>query len=422
VSWWQDYGEKMLIIFSGISMIVAIIILLTLTIVISEKFLVKHGVVKLNINNDVVNAKEVETGGTLLNTLIENEILIPSACGGGGTCGYCTCQVITGGGDLLPTEEIFINRKKAKDNWRLTCQVKVREDMEIKVPEEVFSTKKWECEVVSNDNVATFIKEFVVKLPEGESLDFKPGGYVQLEVPHYHINFNDDFDIEKKYREDWKRIKALDLENRNTENITRAYSMANHPQEGNIVMLNVRIATPPWDHKKNILQKVPAGISSSYIFSKKQGDKVTISGPYGEFFINESDSEMMYIGGGAGMAPMRSHILHLFHTMKTKRKVTFWYGARSKKEIFYEEDFRKLEKKFPNFTFHIALSDAKPEDRWEGMTGFIHEAILEHYLNDHVEPEDIEYYLCGPPAMLNAIDKMLYDLGVEKDMIRYDEF
>ena len=412
----------MLLIFSGITMIVVIIILLTLTIVISEKFLVKHGVVKLTINNDKENAKEVETGGTLLNALVENNVLIPSACGGGGTCGYCTCQVESGGGDLLPTEETFINRKKAKDNWRLACQIKVREDMEIKVPDEVFSTKKWECEVVSNNNVATFIKEFVVKLPEGEALDFKPGGYVQLEVPHYHVNFNDDFNIPKDYRDDWNRIKALGLENRNTENITRAYSMANYPKEGDIVMLNVRIATPPWDHKKNILQKVPSGISSSYIFSKKPGDKVTISGPYGEFFINESDAEMMYIGGGAGMAPMRSHILHLFETMKTTRKVTFWYGARSKKEIFYEEDFRKLEKEFPNFTFHIALSDAKPEDRWEGMTGFIHEAILEHYLKDHVEPEDIEYYLCGPPAMLNAIDKMLYDLGVEKENIRYDEF
>lgn len=412
----------MLIIFSGIAMIVAIIIALTVTIVISEKFLVKHGNVKLVINEDEENAKIVETGGTLLNTLIENNILIPSACGGGGTCGYCTCQVTSGGGDLLPTEETFINRKKAKDNWRLSCQVKVRDDMEIKVPDEVFSTKKWECEVVSNDNVATFIKEFVVKLPEGETLDFKPGGYVQIEVPHYHINFKKDIDIEKEYREDWERIKALDLEHRNTENITRAYSMANYPSEGNIVMLNVRIATPPWDHKKNILQKVPSGISSSYIFSKKPGDKVTISGPYGEFFINESDREMMYIGGGAGMAPMRSHILHLFYTMKTKRKVTFWYGARSKREIFYEEDFRKIEKDFPNFSFHIALSDALPQDKWEGMTGFIHDAILEHYLKDHVEPEDIEYYLCGPPLMMTAIDKMLYDLGVEKEMIRYDEF
>ncbi len=412
----------MIIIISGIAMIVAIIIVLTVTIVISEKFLVKHGNVKLVINEDAENAKVVETGGTLLNTLIDNDILIPSACGGGGTCGYCTCQVTSGGGDLLPTEETFINRKKAKDNWRLSCQVKVRDNMEIKVPDEVFSTKKWECEVVSNDNVATFIKEFVVKLPEGETLDFKPGGYVQIEVPHYHISFKDDIDIEEQYREDWQRIKALDLENRNTENITRAYSMANHPEEGNIVMLNVRIATPPWDHKKNILQKVPSGISSSYIFSKKPGDKVMISGPYGEFFINDSDSEMMYIGGGAGMAPMRSHILHLFYTLKTKRKVTFWYGARSKREIFYEEDFRKIEKEFPNFTFNIALSEALPEDNWKGMTGFISKAILKHYLKDHIEPEDIEYYLCGPPLMMTAINKMLYNLGVEKDMIRYDEF
>ena len=412
----------MLIIFSGIAMIAVIIILLTVTIVISEKFLVKHGKVKLIINDDKENAKEVDTGGTLLNTLTDNDILIPSACGGGGTCGYCTCQVESGGGDLLPTEEGFINRKKAKDNWRLACQVKVREDMEIRVPDEVFATKKWECEVVSNKNVATFIKEFVVKLPEGETLDFQSGGYVQIEVPHYHLDFDKDFEIEEEYKEDWNRIKALDLENRNTENITRAYSMANHPSEGNIVMLNVRIATPPWDHKKNILQKVPSGISSSYIFSKKPGDKVMVSGPYGEFFINESDSEMMYIGGGAGMAPMRSHIMHLFHTLKTKRKVTFWYGARSKREVFYEEDFRAIEKDFPNFTFNIALSEALPEDNWKGMTGFIHQAVNDHYLIDHTEPEEIEYYLCGPGVMMTAIDKMLYDLGVEREMIRYDEF
>ena len=412
----------MLIIFSGIAMIAVIIILLTVTIVISEKFLVKHGKVKLIINDDKENAKEVDTGGTLLNTLTDNDILIPSACGGGGTCGYCTCQVESGGGDLLPTEEGFINRKKAKDNWRLACQVKVREDMEIRVPDEVFATKKWECEVVSNKNVATFIKEFVVKLPEGETLDFQSGGYVQIEVPHYHLDFDKDFEIEEEYKEDWNRIKALDLENRNTENITRAYSMANHPSEGNIVMLNVRIATPPWDHKKNILQKVPSGISSSYIFSKKPGDKVMVSGPYGEFFINESDSEMMYIGGGAGMAPMRSHIMHLFHTLKTKRKVTFWYGARSKREVFYEEDFRAIEKDFPNFTFNIALSEALPEDNWKGMTGFIHQAVNDHYLIDHTEPEEIEYYLCGPGVMMTAIDKMLYNLGVEREMIRYDEF
>ncbi|MBC8384971.1 MAG: NADH:ubiquinone reductase (Na(+)-transporting) subunit F [Candidatus Cloacimonetes bacterium] len=412
----------MILIISGISMIVAIMIALTVTIVISERFLVKHGKVKLVINHDEKNAKEVETGGTLLNTLIDNDVLIPSACGGGGTCGYCTCQVESGGGDLLPTEETFINRKKAKDNWRLACQIKVREDLEIKVPDEVFSTKKWECEVISNKNVATFIKEFVVKLPDGEHLDFKPGGYVQIEVPHYHINFGEHFEIEEEYKDDWERIKALKLEHRNTENITRAYSMANYPGEGSIVMLNVRIATPPWDHKKNMLQKVPAGISSSYIFSKKPGDKVMISGPYGEFFINESDTEMMYIGGGAGMAPMRSHIMHLFNTMKTKRKVTFWYGARSKREIFYEDDFRKLEKEFPNFSFHVALSDALPEDKWDGMTGFIHDAILQHYLIDHVEPEEIEYCLCGPPMMMTAINKMLYDLGVEKENIRYDEF
>ncbi|MBT3755336.1 MAG: NADH:ubiquinone reductase (Na(+)-transporting) subunit F [Candidatus Cloacimonetes bacterium] len=412
----------MLIIISGIAMIVAIIIALTITIVISEKFLVKHGNVKLVINDDKENALNVETGGTLLSTLTENEILIPSACGGGGTCGYCTCQVTSGGGDLLPTEEGFINRKKAKDHWRLACQVKVREDMEIKVPDEVFSTKKWECEVVSNDNVATFIKEFIVKLPDGEELDFKPGGYIQIEIPKYHLNSGKDYDVEDIYRDDWDKIKAFDLITKNSEKVIRAYSMANYPAEGDIVMLNVRIATPPWDRKKDRFKKVPSGISSSFIFSKKAGDKVTVSGPYGEFFINESESEMMYIGGGAGMAPMRSHIMHLFHTLKTKRKVTFWYGARSCREIFYEEDFRAIEKEFPNFTFNIALSEALPGDKWGGMTGFIHQAVFDHYLKDHEEPEEIEYYLCGPGVMMTAIDKMLTNLGVEKEMIRYDEF
>jgi len=363
----------------------------------------------------------VSPGSTLLSTLGNQKILLPSACGGGGTCAMCRCQVIEGGGSILPTETGYFSRKEQANNWRLACQVKVKENMKIKIPEEIMGIKKWECEVVSNNGVATYIKEFVVKLPEGETLDFRSGGYIQIDVPAIDVDFKDMI-IEDKYRDEWEKYGMFNLQMKNPEPTYRAYSMANHPAEGNIVMLNIRIATPPFDRVNGGFMKVNPGICSSFIFSRKPGDKVMVSGPYGEFFIKDTDREMMFIGGGAGMAPMRSHIFHLFHTAKTGRKATFWYGARSKKEIFYEDHFRAIEKEFPNFKFTIALSDAQPEDNWTGSKGFIHQVINDEYLSKHEEPEEIEYYLCGPPMMNDAVNKMLYDLGVPDEMIAFDDF
>ena len=376
--------------------------------------------VKININNDEKEI-EVSPGSTLLSTLSQAELFLPSACGGGGTCGLCRCQVIDGGGTILPTETGFFTRREQQDKWRLGCQVKVKQDMVIKVPEEVMGIRKWECEVVSNRNVATFIKEFVVRLPEGELLNFKSGGYVQIDVPKYEMAFR-DIDVASQFRDEWDKFKMWDLKMKNSEETFRAYSMANHPAEGNIIMLNIRIATPPWDRAKGAFANVPPGICSSYIFSRKPGDKVTISGPYGEFFIKNTEREMIYVGGGAGMAPLRSHLFHLFHTAKTNRKVSYWYGARSKREIFYESDFREIEKKFPNFKFNIALSEPLAEDKWTGSTGFIHQVLYDEYLSKHEEPEEIEYYLCGPPMMNEAILKLLYNLGVPDEMIAYDDF
>ncbi|OVE82211.1 NADH:ubiquinone reductase (Na(+)-transporting) subunit F [bacterium M21] len=401
--------------------ILLIILPLSIALLIAAAKLINSGNVKLTINNDAEKSLETAAGSTLLNTLSGNGVLLPSACGGGGTCGVCRCKVTDGGGDLLPTEEGHISRREAKDNWRLACQVKVKQDMAIEVPAEVFNIKKWECEVVSNDNVATFIKEFIVRLPEGETLDFESGGYIQIEAPKFDIDFK-DFDIGEEYREDWDKFKMWDLRTVNKEPVLRAYSMANHPAEGNIVMLNIRIATPPFDRAKGGFMDVNPGLMSSYIFNCKPGDKVTISGPYGEFFIKETEREMLYIGGGAGMAPLRSHIFHLFHTLKTGRQVSYWYGARSKREVFYEDHFRDIEAKFPNFKFHIALSEPMPEDNWEGPTGFIHQALHDNYLKDHEAPEDIEYYMCGPPMMNGAVCKMLDDLGVEREMIAFDDF
>ena len=404
------------------SLILSIALLLTLIILVAEAKFVSRGVVRIVINGDQDKALEVETGRTLLSTLAENSIFLPSACGGGGTCGTCRCRVFEGGGDILRTELGHISRRMAKDHWRLSCQVKVRENMEIGIPEEIFSIKKWECEVISNENVATFIKEFVVKLPEGETLDFEPGGYIQIDVPEYELAYKQDITVQDKYRGEWERLGLYGLRSKSTQPVFRAYSMANHPAEGNVIKLNVRIATPPWDRERDGFKNVPTGIASSYIFRCKPGDKVSISGPYGDFFIQDTDREMVYIGGGAGMAPLRSHIFHLFYTLKTKRKVSYWYGARSRGEIFYEEDFKKIEKEFSNFSFHISLSEPLPEDNWKGYTGFIHNAVYEHYLKDHSAPEEIEYYLCGPPMMLNAVKGMLSELGVEDEMIRYDEF
>ena len=400
----------------GVVCLTVVILLLIAVLLFAESKLVQKGKVKILINDDPEKSPEVESGGTLLNVLSSQSVFLPSACGGGGTCAMCKCQVLEGGGDILPTELAHITRSEAKENWRLACQVKVKQDMKIQVPGEVFSIKKWECEVVSNDNVATFIKEFVVKLPEGEFLDFQSGGYIQIDVPEYKgLKFR-DFDVQKEYHDDWDRFKVWDYTANNEEACFRAYSMANHPAEGNIIMLNIRIATPPPG------TDFPPGICSSYVFSCKPGDKVTISGPYGEFFIKDTEREMVYIGGGAGMAPLRSHIFHLFHTLKTGRKVSYWYGARSKREIFYEDHFRKIEEEFPNFKMHIALSDPLPEDDWDGYTGFIHQVLHDNYLAEHEDLDNVEFYLCGPPMMLAASMKMLEDLGVERELIDFDDF
>lgn len=409
------------LILASIGVFLAVILLLVVILLVAKNYLAPSGNVKITINGDT--EVEVESGSNLLTTLSANKIFLPSACGGGGSCAQCRCQVESGGGEILPTEKVHFSRKEQQANWRLGCQVKVKQDMEIKVPESVLGVKKWECEVVSNRNVATYIKEFVVKLPEGEHLNFTSGGYIQIDVPKYDIHYA-DYDIEERFRSDWDRFKMWDISYKNTEETMRAYSMANYPAEGDIVMLNVRIATPPFDRVNGGFMKVPPGICSSYIFSLKPGDKVMVSGPFGEFHpILDSDREMLYIGGGAGMAPLRSHILHLLKTLKlTDRRISYWYGARSKNEIFYEQDFRELEKEFPNFSFHIALSDPQPEDNWTGPVGFIHNVIHENYLKDHDAPEDIEYYMCGPGPMAKAVEKMLYDLGVPRNMLMFDDF
>jgi len=424
-------------VISAVAVFVVVILALVTILLQAKARLSPSGPVKLNINGDEV---EVESGTTLLSTLSNQKIFLPSACGGGGTCGMCKCQVTEGGGEILPTETGFFNRKEIADNWRLGCQVKVKNDMDVKVPEEIFGIKKWECEVVSNYNVASFIKEFVVKLPEGETLDFEAGGYIQVDVPATTVDFkNIDITSHPKlgkapdeFKEEWDKFKLWDLKMVNPEPLFRAYSMANHPAEGNIVMLNIRIATPPFDRKKGGWMDVNPGVCSSYVFDQKPGDKVTISGPYGEFFIKETDAEMLYIGGGAGMAPMRSHLFHLFHTLKTGRKVSYWYGGRSKRELFYLDDFRQIEEQFPNFKFHIVLSEPLPEDNWQakenmeadgdGFTGFVHQAVIDNYLNHHDAPEDIEFYFCGPPLMNAAVLKMVDDFGVPTENVSFDDF
>lgn len=408
----------------------AVILLLTFGLLYAQKKLVAQGDVKIIINGEEDKPLYVKPGSSLLSSLSNQNVFLPSACGGGGTCAMCKCWVDEGGGDVLPTEMNHLTRKDVAEHRRLACQVKVRQDMKIRVPEEVFGIKKWECEVVSNYNVATFIKEFVVKLPEGEHLEFESGGYIQIDVPKIEVDFK-DMDITSHpamgktadaFQEDWDKFKLWGLKMKNPEEQFRAYSMANHPAEGNIVMLNIRIATPPWDRKANDYVPVNPGICSSYIFSRKPGDKVVVSGPYGEFFIKPTEKEMVYIGGGAGMAPLRSHIFHMFHTLKTGRKVSYWYGGRSAKELFYVDDFRAIEKEFPNFSFHVALSEPMPEDNWTGPVGFIHQVVLENYLKNHPEPEEIEYYLCGPPMMLSAVQSMLTNLGVPEENVAFDDF
>jgi Na+-transporting NADH:ubiquinone oxidoreductase subunit F len=418
-----------------------VILLLAFMLIYARKKLLPQGDVKIIVNGDEENPMTVSPGSSLLGALSDKSVFLPSACGGGGTCAMCECWVDEGGGDVLPTELNHLTRKEVAENKRLACQVKVREDMKIRVPEEVFGIKKWECEVISNYNVASFIKEFVVKLPPGEELDFQAGGYIQIDVPPIEVDFK-EMDITShprmgkkpdEFQSEWDNFNLWDLKMKNDETIFRAYSMANHPAEGNIVMLNIRIATPPWDRDKNKWMDVNPGICSSYVFSRKPGDKVTISGPYGEFFIKPTKKEMVYIGGGAGMAPLRSHLFHLFHTLKTTdRKVSYWYGGRTRRELFYIDDFRKIEQEFPNFKFYVALDNPLPEDNWtvketiddngEGFKGYIMPVLYEKYLKDHPEPEEVEYYFCGPPAMNASVIKTLDDLGVPEDNISFDDF
>ncbi len=413
-------SQTTVVLASVVIFLLAIILMVGMLLYVKTK-LTPKGLVKVSIN-DGYKVIETEPGNTLLTTLGNNKVLLPSACGGGGTCGMCRCQIDSGAGSILPTETGFFTRKEQQEHWRLACQVKVKEDISLHIHQEILGVKKWECTVVSNNNVATYIKEFVVRLPEGEILDFKSGGYIQIDVPKIDVDFK-DMVIGDEYRPEWEKFGMFNLQMKNPEPTFRAYSMANHPAEGNIVMLNIRIATPPFDRVNGGFQKLNPGICSSFIFSRKPGDKVMVSGPYGEFFLKKNDNEMMFIGGGAGMAPMRSHLFHLFHTVKeTKKKVTFWYGARSWREVFYYDQFMDIQNRFPNFTFHLALSDPMPEDNWTGYKGFIHQVIYDNYLSKHEEPEEIDYYLCGPPMMNSALNKMLYDLGVPDENVLFDDF
>lgn len=419
----------------GVAVFVFVVVALVVVLMIARSRLVNTADVKIFINGDMENPIVTPAGSTLLNTLAAEKIFIPSACGGGGTCGVCKVDVQSGGGAILPTERAHITRGEERHGCRLSCQVKVKNDMHIEVEPEIFSVRKWECKVRSNDNVATFIKELVLELPEGEAVPFRAGGYIQIECPP-HVAKYSDFDIQEEYRGDWDKFGMWGFVSDVKEDVTRAYSMANYPEEEGIIMLNVRIASPPWDRKKNGWMDVPPGIMSSFIFNLKEGDPVTISGPFGEFFARETKNEMVFVGGGAGMAPMRSHIFDQFRRIKTDRKASFWYGARSAREAFYIEDFDAIQRDFDNFTWHIALSDALPEDKWddpssesrkplgakEGYTGFIHQVLLDNYLSTHPAPEDCEYYLCGPPMMNDAVINMLLDLGVEPENIMLDDF
>lgn len=408
-----------IVILAAVAVFLTVILLLVSLLLYARKRLVPQGKVHIGINGE--KDLEVEMGSSLLSTLAAQKIFLPSACGGKGSCGLCRVQVNEGGGSILPSEQNFFTRKEQSQNWRLACQVKVRSDMQIAVPASVFGIRKWECEVESSRNVATFIREFVVRLPKGEKLDFRSGGYIQIDVPACTVNYK-DIVVEEPYKSEWQKMKMDELTMKNPEPCFRAYSMANHPAEGDRIMLNVRIATPPFDRKAGQWAKVNPGICSSYIYSLKPGDKITISGPYGEFFVQDTNREMMFIGGGAGMAPMRSHIFDQFKTQHTKRKATFWYGGRSVKELFYMDDFEEIRRENPNFDFHVALSEPQPGDNWTGPTGFIHQVIFDQYLKNHPEPDEIEYYLCGPPAMTSAVVKMLDSLGVPPEMIRYDNF
>jgi Na+-transporting NADH:ubiquinone oxidoreductase subunit F len=404
------------IILAGVAMFTAIVMSLAALILFARSRLVSTAEVRIEINDDPGRALTVEAGGKLLQTLANTGMFLSSACGGGGTCGQCRCRVIEGGGTFLPVEEGHFTRGQLREQWRLACQVAVKQDMKIEVPHEVFGVRQWDCEVVSNDNVATFIKELVLRLPEGESVDFRAGGYVQLEAPAHTVRYA-DFDVAPQYRADWERFRFFDLVSTVDEPVIRAYSMANYPEEKGVLKFNIRIATPPPGSKG-----IAPGKMSSYVFGLKPGDRLRVFGPFGEFFARDTADEMVFIGGGAGMAPMRSHIFDQLKRIRTERKITFWYGARSLREMFYVEDFDGLQAANPNFSWHVALSDPQPEDNWSGYTGFIHKVLYERYLKDHPAPEDCEYYMCGPPMMNAAVIKMLEDLGVERERILLDDF
>jgi Na+-transporting NADH:ubiquinone oxidoreductase subunit F len=402
-------------IIGGVALFTVVVMLLVSLILVARARLVSSGDVQIEINGDPDRTLTVPAGGKLLNTLADAGIFLSSACGGGGTCAQCKCQILDGGGSMLPTEEGHFTRGQRRDNWRLSCQVAVKQDMKIEVAPEFFGVKQWETTVLSNNNVATFIKELVLEIPAGESVDFRAGGYVQLEVPPHEVRYA-DFDIEEQYRGDWEHFGLFNKVSKVNDTTIRAYSMANYPEEKGVIKFNIRIATPPPG------TDFPPGKMSSYVFGLKPGDKVKVFGPYGEFFAKDTDAEMVFIGGGAGMAPMRSHIFDQLRRLKTKRKISFWYGARSLREMFYEEDYNTLAAENENFEWHVALSDPQPEDNWTGMTGFIHNVVLENYLKNHPAPEDCEYYMCGPPMMNAAVVKMLKDLGVEDENIALDEF
>ncbi len=407
-----EYTEIIL----GVVMFTGMVLALVAIILGARAQLVSSGAVSIEINGDPEKTITAPAGDKLLQTLANNGVFLSSACGGGGTCAQCKCQVFDGGGSMLPTEESHFTKRDARDGWRLSCQVPVKQNMKIEVEDEVFGVKKWECTVESNPNVATFIKELTLKLPEGENVDFRAGGYVQLECPPYEIDFS-SFDIEEEYQGDWKHFKFFDLKAVNKETVIRAYSMANYPEEQGVVKFNIRIATPP-----PRTEGINPGIMSSYVFDMKPGDKVTVYGPFGEFFARDTDAEMVFIGGGAGMAPMRSHIFDQLKRLKSSRKISFWYGARSLRELFYQDEYDALAAEFENFSWNVAMSDPQPEDNWEGMTGFIHNVLLEEYLSKHPAPEDCEFYMCGPPIMNQAVTNMLLDLGVEPENIMLDDF
>ena len=398
----------------GVAMFTAVVLSLVAIILLARTKMVSSGDVTIEINGE--KTISVAAGDKLLQTLSGADLFLPSACGGGGSCAQCKCIVTDGGGSMLPTEQAHFTPREAKEGWRLSCQTPVKQDMKVKVPEEVFGVKQWECTVESNPNVATFIKELTLKLPEGENVDFRAGGYVQLECPPHLVKYK-DFDLGDEYKSDWERFNFLDLESKCDETTIRAYSMANYPEEKGIVKFNIRCATPMPGQLH-----IPPGIMSSWVFSLKPGDKVTVFGPFGEFFAKDTDAEMVFVGGGAGMAPMRSHIFDQLKRLSSTRKISFWYGARSLREVFYQDEYDQLAAENPNFTWHLALSDPQPEDNWDGMTGFIHQVLYDHYLGEHEAPEDCEYYMCGPPMMNSAVIKMLTDLGVEDDNILLDDF